>query len=472
MQFGVVVLSDWRSNEIYSKIEDIQSRQSETKRVAYIDSHVDELNVLITAIGAIVLFLGLVSDYFRRNWWTSDPLTALILGILLGPAVLGFVNPNAWGLPKEYILEQTARLTMAIGLMGVALQLPELYAFRHWKPLAILLGLVMPLMWIVSGLLVYWILHIPFWEAMLVGAAITPTDPIVSNSIVTGVVAEDNLPNRLRHIISAESGANDGLAYPFVVLCILMLEKITSQSEPLRSKDVLPHWVTHVVLWEIGGAVVLGIVFGYIAGRLLKWAERRKTIENSSFLAYSLALSLTVLGATKLLGTDGILAVFMAGLAFGNVVGGQQRAQEDNIQEAINRFFTLPIFILLGLMLPWREWAALGWWKLGLLAVAILLLRRLPAVLLFSPWIQPIRDRSEALFAGWFGPIGVAALFYAGFCLRRTDVEEVWLVSALMICASIVAQGLTATPFTKRYGQSHPQERPSNSSDRSHEHSA
>ncbi|MGA7934872.1 MAG: cation:proton antiporter, partial [Kovacikia sp.] len=275
----------------------------------------DELNLVVTAIGAIVLVLGLVSDYFRRNWWTSDPLTALALGIILSPAVLGWVDPTAWGLPKEHLLEQTARFTLAIGLMGVALRLPQQYFFRHWKPLAILLGLVMPLMWIASGLLIYWILRIPFWEAMLVGAAITPTDPIVSTAIVTGVVAEENLPERIRHLISAESGSNDGLAYPFVLLCILILEKTTSQSEPLLPGTLLIHWLTQVVLWEVGGAVLFGGLFGYVAGRLLKWAERRKTIEHSSFLAYSIALSLTVLGSAKLIGTDGILAVFIAGLA-------------------------------------------------------------------------------------------------------------------------------------------------------------
>nr|WP_228035135.1 cation:proton antiporter [Oculatella sp. LEGE 06141] len=414
------------------------------------------MNILVTAIGAIVLFLGLVSDYFRRNWWASDPLTALLLGIILGPAVLGLVNPNGWGLPKAHLLEQTARFTMAIGLMGVALRLPQQYFFRHWKSLAILFGLVMPMMWVASGLLVYWILGLPFWEAMLVGAAITPTDPIVSTAIVTGVVAEENLPDRIRHIVSAESGANDGLAYPFVVLCILIVEKTTSNGRPL-SGNLLPHWLTHVVLWEVGGAVLFGAVFGYIAGRLLKWAERRKTIENSSFLAYSIALSLTVLGAAKLIGTDGILAVFIAGLAFGNVVGGPQRAREDNVQEAINRFFTLPIFILLGLMLPWQQWAAIGWWRLGLLAVMVLLLRRIPAILLFGRWIKPIQNRAETYFVGWFGPVGVAALFYAGFCLRRTGVEEVWLVCALSICASIIVQGLSATPLTKQYGQLHPQ---------------
>ncbi|WP_338041673.1 cation:proton antiporter domain-containing protein, partial [Lyngbya aestuarii] len=406
----------------------------------------DELNIVITAIGAIVLFLGLLSDYFRRHWWTCDPLTALVLGILLGPVALDLVHPIGWGIPPEDLLEQTTRLTMAIGLMGVALRLPPHYFFRNWKPLAVLLGLVMPMMWGVSGLLVYWILKIPFWEAMLVGSVITPTDPIVSTSIVTGVIAEDYLPKGIRHLISAESGMNDGLAYPFVLLCILMLERSASDG------DLLTHWFVDVLLWDVGGAIFWGWLFGHLAGRLLKWAERKKTIERSSFLGYTLALSVTVLGAGKLLGTDGILAVFVAGRAFGNVIGGQERSEEDNVQEAINRFFTLPIFILLGLMIPWQQWWSLGWWNI-VLVLAVLLLRRLPAILLFHRFVKPIKNIPEALFVGWFGPIGVAAIFYTGYSLRRVGVEEVWLVCSLMICASILAQGLSATPLTKLYGR-------------------
>jgi NhaP-type Na+/H+ or K+/H+ antiporter len=412
----------------------------------------DEFNIVLTAIGGVVLLLGLVSDYFRRNWWTSDPLTALVLGVVLGPIVLDWINPSQWGLSREHILEQAARLTMAIGLMGVALRLPPKYFQRHWRGLAVLLGLVMPLMWVVSGLLVYAFLRIPFWEAMMIGAAVTPTDPIVATSIVTGVVAEDNLPPRLRQLISAESGSNDGLAYPLVLLCILILENSSDTSETAAISGVLPHWLTHVIVAEVGGAIVFGLLAGYAAGQLLKWAEREKLIESTSFIAYSLALSITILGAAKLLGTDGVLAVFMAGIAFGQVIGGQQRAREDNVQEAINRFFTLPIFILLGLLLPWEQWFEFGWRSL-LLAIAILLLRRLPAILLLYRQIPSLQNLPEALFAGWFGPVGVAAIFYAGLCLRRTGIEEVWLVVALMVCASIVAQSLSATPLTRWYGR-------------------
>ena len=97
----------------------------------------------------------------------------------------------------------------------------------------------------------------------------------------------------------------------------------------------------------------MGALIGYIAGRLLVWAEAKQSIEKQSFLAYTLAISLFVLGFVKLLGSDGILAAFVAGIAFDMVVGGSVSAEEENVQEAVDRFFTIYIFVLLGLALPW-----------------------------------------------------------------------------------------------------------------------
>jgi NhaP-type Na+/H+ or K+/H+ antiporter len=88
-------------------------------------------------------------------------------------------------------------------------------------------------------------------------------------------------------------------------------------------------------LWEVAAAVLLGSIISYVAGRLLLWAEAKQTIEKQSFLAYTVALSLTVLGGVKLLGSDGILAVFAAGTVFSMVVGGSERAEEEGVQEAV-----------------------------------------------------------------------------------------------------------------------------------------
>ncbi len=412
-----------------------------------------EINIALVAVGAVVLVVGLLSNLLQSSF-VSTPMVALLAGVLLGPAMLGLLVPSDWGGQEEKILEQATRLTLAISLMGVALRMPERFPFRDWRSMAVLLGLVMPFMWLASGLLVYLILGLPLLVALLVGAVITPTDPVVSSTIVTGDVAEEDLPGRLRHTLSAESGANDGLAYPFVFLPILLLSR--------PSGEAWTHWVTHTLVWEVGGAVLFGALVGYGAGRLLEWAEHKDAIEESFFLVYTIALSLVVLGAAKLLGSDGILAVFVAGLGFDFAVKGD-REQQRRVQEASTRFFILPIFVLLGLTIPWEGWAELGWGG-PVLVVAVLLLRRLPAVLALNPLMRGVRGGANALFLGWFGPIGVAALYYANLSLRETGIEAAWTVGSLVICASVLAHGMTAAPLTKLYGR-YAQSKPGRSSD-------
>ncbi len=105
------------------------------------------------------------------------------------------------------------------------------------------------------------------------------------------------------------------------------------------------------------------------------WAEVRETTEHVSILTVALALALTTLGGAKLAGSDGILAVFIAGAVFDAVARSEAEEEREQVQEAITRFFDLPIFVLLGMALPWEGWIELGWGGL-LLAVAVLLLRR------------------------------------------------------------------------------------------------
>jgi NhaP-type Na+/H+ or K+/H+ antiporter len=103
--------------------------------------------------------------------------------------------------------------------------------------------------------------------------------------------------------------------------------------------------------------------------------------------------------------------------------------------------------------LPWRGWLELGWAGLRLVA-AVLLFRRIPAVLALRPLLGPLRAKGkDVLFLGWFGPVGAAALYYAAFSLRETGIEEVWTVGSLVICASVLVHGVSATPLTKLYGR-------------------
>lgn len=400
------------------------------------------LNIALLTIGAVVLTIGLFSAPIKRSV-LSVPLVALLAGVLLSPAVFGVLDPAEWG-NQALILEQAARLTVAISLMEIALRLPKGYPFNRWRSLLVMLGPVMVLMFVASGLLVYAILGVSFWAAMLIGAIVTPTDPVVASSIVQGQVAENNLPARIRHLLSGESGANDGLAYPFVFLAILMIQ------EP--AGEAILQWITRVILWEVLGAVVLGALIGYAAGKALDWARQRGEVRDPSFLAYSIALALTALGSTRLVGTDGILAVFAAGIAFNMAVSTSVQEEEERIDEAVNRFFVLPVFVLLGLSLPWGEWMDLGW-RGPVLAVLVLLLRRPPWVLALAGRVPRMQGTQDGLFTGWFGPIGVAALYYATLSEHTVGLEEAWVVGSLVISVSVLVHGVSAAPLTRLYGR-------------------
>lgn len=402
-----------------------------------------QLNIALTAVASMVLVLGILSKPLKRSY-VSMPLLALAFGIVLSPQGLDWLDLKYWGKP-ELILEQAARVTLAMGLMGAALRLPRFFAQQHWRSLAVLLGLAMPLMWLASSALIYGVLDISLLLALVIGAAVCATDPVVASTIVTGSLAEKEVPGRMRHTLTAESGANDGLTYPFILLPLLLLTH--GDSTP-----VWQEWALRVVLWEVGAAAVYGIALGVAAGYLLRFTERKNFIEEQSFLSFTLALTFVALGGAKLLGTDGLLAVFVCGVTLDCMFDTRDRKEEENIQEAVGQFFTLPIFTLIGLHLPWYEWLELGWRAAALVAL-VLLLRRLPFILLLRRFIPPFHTRREAAFMGWFGPIGVAAVFYAALAVRHTGMEMIWTVTSLLVCASVVVHGVSAAPLTKLFGR-------------------
>lgn len=398
------------------------------------------LNIILLIVGSLVLFLGAISKLIRK-WNFSQPFIALMVGFLLSSIELDLFDPGFW---NHYILQEAARISIAIGVMGVALKVSYTYTFKNWRSIAPLLTIVMFFMWIINSLLIYWIMGFSFVIALLAGAIMTPTDPILSASILSGKLAENSIPEKLRNLISIESASNDGLGYPFVMLPVLLIT--------YNPREALSYWLMHTILWEVIGAVVLGGIIGYIAGYILKIALSKKTIDESSYVTYTLALALIVLSSVKLLGADGILAVFVAGTAFSTVSTAKERLDEDRVVEGVDLFFTTPIFTLLGLVAPWQEWRNLGLEGL-LVACLILLLHRIPILYLIKPLVPNIKSNLDVLFAGWFGPIGVAAFYYVQFSMIQTGVENIWPIVSLVICVSIVLHGITATPFTKLYGK-------------------
>jgi NhaP-type Na+/H+ or K+/H+ antiporter len=387
------------------------------------------LDLLLAVTGGLGLAVAAMSSRLRRLPVT-EPVLALLAGVLVGPAVLGWLDLPTL-VEQHHTLHEGTRILLAISVMGVALRYPFGEARSRAKPVMLLLLVAMPLMALVSAGLATAILGFSLAAALLLGTAICPTDPVLASSVVTGKPAEEDVPARDRQVLSLESGANDGLALPLVIAAIAVAGGMSGASAATTAA------------WEVLGAVALGALLGWLGARALRAGEAHGAAGHGPMLLFAVVLAMTTLGLSGLVHVDGILAVFVAGLAF-NASVGQERAEDAMVDEALNRFAVLPLFAYLGAILPWAEWAHLGWPVLGL-ALAVLALRRLPVLLLLR---RPLRlGWADAAYLGWFGPIGVSALFYLTLEAKHMQPpHSVLAAGALVVVVSTLAHGLTAAP--------------------------
>lgn len=388
-----------------------------------------ELHLGYALVGTLAVALAAVSSRMR-DLPLSEPLLALVLGVLVGPQVLGLIDlPDR---ERAALLVEVARLLLAVSLMGVALRYPVRRLRPVVRPTLVLVTVGMLAMAALTAGLVWLLLGVPVALAVLIGACLTPTDPVLASSVVTGDPAERHLPERLRQLMSEESGSNDGLALPLVLLGIAL---VLQDSLGRAARDGL---------YQVGVAVAVGVVLGLLAGRAVTSAQRRSDVDRGAALVFTLVLAVAVLGVARVLHADGVLAVFVAGLAYNFAVAEDEVGPQDTVDEAVNRYLLLPLFLLLGVELPWSEWAGLGGGAV-LLPVAVLLLRRLPVLLALAlPLGLRLRD---AVFMGWFGPIGASALFYLTFSVEEGVTDpRVWAVGSLVVAASTIAHGVSSAP--------------------------
>lgn len=398
-----------------------------------------DLMVILFVVSFLFLALGAVYKWMEDVYLT-EPLIAMVVGIILGPQVLELINTDVPD--KLKILEKTSEFTIAMALMAAALRLPKGFFRKNIKTQSVLVIFGMLIMWVLSSSIIYLVLHLPVAESLLIGAVLTPTDPVLSSTIISGEKAQKYLPSRIRNTLSFESGINDGLAYPIVIFSLFLL---------IGSEFPLNQWLTQTLLYEtiLCGIIAYGI--GHLAGVIMHKAHKMNIMTSKAVLPFSMGLAFLLLSGLELLHMNGILAVFIGGLAYARAISDNEDIQEEKVQEAMERITLIPVFFIFGLLIPWEEWQGLGWDAVWIVLL-ILFFRRIPALLVLKPFLPQFKRRFfDSMLIGWFGPIGVAALYYAIMAEEKTLVEEVWIITSLVVFSSTIIHGVTSLPAGKLY---------------------
>ncbi|KAH8593261.1 Na/H antiporter [Bisporella sp. PMI_857] len=428
---------------------------------------VTNFNIVCSVLGGFITLFGLVSYLFKEKFYLSEALISLLAGVTFSPHATNFVRPLEYTGSQSNLNAVTlyfSRLVLGVQLVLAGVQLPSRYLKTEWKALALLLGPIMTLMWVASSLLIWALVpNLPYVHALAIAACVTPTDPVLSNSIVKGKFADKNVPKDLQKIIIAESGANDGLGYPFLFIALYLI-KYTGHDglgQHGGAGKAMELWFGETWGYVIILSVVYGAVVGWGAKELLHWAEERKFVDRESFLVFAITLSLFIIGTCGILGSDDVLACFIAGNAFTWDDWFRLQTLDDSLQPTIDMLLNLSIFIWFGAVCPWSLFGdneIIPVYRLIALGVLILLFRRLPVVFAFHRYIHQIEEKRQAIFVGFFGPIGVSAIFYLYVSLEfletikvdgivREDAEKLReammiIVWFLAIC-SIIVHGLS-----------------------------
>ena len=341
---------------------------------------------------------------------------------MFSPHAANFIRPLDYALGSQENLDAMTlyftRLVLGVQLVLAGVQLPSKYLQHEWKSLALLLGPGMTGMWICSSLLVWAMVpDLSFLHSLAIGACVTPTDPVLSNSIVKGKFADKNIPKDLQKIIIAESGANDGLGYPFLFLALYLIKYVGSggAGQPGGARLAIAYWFGETWAYTIVLSVLYGATVGYIAKELLHWAEEKRFVDRESFLVFAITLALFITGTCGMIGSDDVLACFITGNAFTHDDWFRLKTKDDSLQPTIDMLLNLSIFMWFGAVCPWASFAhndVIPIYRLIFLGILILLFRRLPVVFALHWNIWQIEEKQQALFVGFFGPIGVSAVFY------------------------------------------------------------
>ncbi|KAF2026885.1 hypothetical protein EK21DRAFT_73276 [Setomelanomma holmii] len=425
-------------------------------------------HLVYVILGGFTSLFMLCSSVIKERLYIGEATVATLCGIIFGPHAADLIDPASWG-NVDLITLEFARIVLVVQCFAVGVELPRAYMEKHWRSVVLLLIPVMTFGWLVTSLFIWGLFHthLDWLDSLCIAACVTATDPVLASSVVGKGKFAKRVPKHLRDLLSAESGCNDGMAFPFVYLAIYLI-----RYRPDASK-VAYHWICYTILYECLFGAVYGVLIGYAARRAIRWAHEKDLIDRESFLVFYFVLALWCAGTGSLLGLDDLLVGFACGVGFSNDGWFLEKTEESHVSNVIDLLINLAFFVYFGAIIPWGQFNApevigLSPWRLVVLGILVLFLRRIPIMLILKPVIPDIKTWREASFAGHFGPIGVGGLFVAILARAELEtesttplavlpgkgekhsniIEMIWPITCFLVIVSIIVHGSSIAVFT------------------------
>jgi NhaP-type Na+/H+ or K+/H+ antiporter len=390
----------------------------------------------LLAILICILLAGSISRRIQNTIITLPMLYALF-GILLGGLVLDVVPLT----PENKIVELIAELTLVIVLATDASRIDLRGLFRDHNLPTRLLGFGLPLTMIFGTIAAVMIFtELSFWEAAILGVILSPTDASLGQS----VVSNPKVPVRIRQTLNIESGLNDGIALPFLLLAIAMADSEVLSHSPFE--------FLLSVLVQIALGIAAGLVVGYLGARFIQWGQRSGWMSRNYQKISSLTLILLAYGSAEVIGGNGFIAAFCFGLASSNFVGKEESEDLYEYAETEVTVLMLLTFMLFGAVMLPPAIAAISPEIVLYVVLSLTLVRMLSvAISMVGEKVRSI----TTLFLGWFGPRGIASILYIFIVLESESLpglQLIYSVAMITVLFSIYAHGITASPLSNRYG--------------------
>ena len=384
----------------------------------------------------------------------SMPMFFVGFGILVFGAPTGLPAPDP--LEMGLLTERLAEFVVIVALMGVGLKIDRPFDVTGWGSTWRLLAITMPLSIAGAALVGWWAVGFVVPTAVLLGAVIAPTDPVLASEVQVADPGEgdeeepmpeyDGRKDEVRFALSSEAGLNDGLAFPFTNLAVAMA------LVGIAPGNWVGEWLLVDVGYRIGVGTLVGFVLGWLLARGVFFMESETSIAKAVKGLEAVAGTLVVYGATEVVGGYGFIAVFVAALQLRHY----ERTHDYN--ESLHEVSELTEHAAMGLIMVFFGGAIAG----GLLAPLTLegLLAALAIVFVVRPLAGVVgllgfdREWPERAVIAFYGIRGVGSFYYLAHGLNEaafTDADLLWAVVGAVVLISIVVHGITAAPAVKRF---------------------